>query len=368
MINWYYNFNYEEASMNVNLIKSPLFNNWFESIKIKKSIIICSPFLKKTALEKLINFYNLYNKDIACNIEVIIRGKLSDFFYGASDISALELLIKIPNLEINNVRRLTNLHMKAYLMDEKNLLIGSGNCTERGLFAQNYQGNVEIAIATDNPEVVDNFKEYYYDIISVSQSLNNFYDEIVKGYDDCIAEVPAKEDPKAIRDVESKESKTRFKFKKQDISITSDLIPQFSSFDHGAYDVLKILWEDGDSGMTFLELGKKLEGPGKEKGAYLKYGENHAKLAELLDFVVIDNSRARQVFLTKLGKSFYNSDIRKQEEYIKRQIIRMDVIRDILNQKSQKAFNIEEYLRQFLSKTTAHRRAPNVRTLLKKIK
>ena len=91
-----------------------------------------------------------------------------------------------------------------------------------------------------------------------------------------------------------------------------------------------LLHETKVFGLTFNELGENLEGVGKKVGAYKKYGENNAKLSELLDLTTISHERPRRVFLTRLGKSFQRSDDARKTNILKNQIFRMDIIRDII--------------------------------------
>lgn len=117
-------------------IESPIFSNWIEFNKPTKSFIISSPYFKRYAIDEIIKVYGLAK--LNCNIDtrILIRGRLEDFIQGSSDISALDSLIRLKNINIDNIMRLTNLHMKAYLVDDKKILIGSGNCTQSGLFAK----------------------------------------------------------------------------------------------------------------------------------------------------------------------------------------------------------------------------------------
>lgn len=376
-----------------NFIRSPLFENWFykaENIP-KESLIICSPYFKKSAFDQIFDYYSISNDKCEIDIKVLIRGQLNDFIQGSSDIATLELLNTIKKIE---VRRLTNLHMKAYLIDNKNLLIGSGNCTNNGLFANNYSCNVEGAIATDEKLAIKDFNNYYKEICLNSESLNTFYSEIVEQYTEYINKhkinkIISNSIDKSVREKErnfrysiksniskhSKKKKINIRIDKKNNTINeqykieSDIdpsdIPQFSQFSDGAFQVPSVLSNYTEKGLTFIELGKILLAKDKNKKncAYTKYGENHAKLAELLDLATITHERPRKIYLTKLGNLFLTLDEQSKVDLIKNQIFRMKIIKDIINKYSDVDFNINKYLLQHLSLSTAKRRLPNIKCL-----
>lgn len=354
-------------------VKSPIYNNWLKHNKPNESLLICSPFFKKSALEKITTCYGLNASVNHIEVDVLIRGKVEDFIKGSSDISALESLIQMKSIDIDRVRRLTNLHMKAYLIDGKRLLIGSGNFTQRGLFASMSSGNVEGAIATSDENAIKDFKLYFDDVSLSSQSLDSFYDEICEGYDryiDAYHNSIEKEISNLKVDSELK-SKYLFKVTKDSKTnivvknIVVEAIPQYSDFDDGCIGVVSVLTEKGNPGLTFVELGQALDKTAITKVAFLKYGENHAKLAELLDLVTITNTRPRKVYLTKLGTSFYNSSQLRRVEVLKAQIFRMDIIKDLIIKSSNPDFKLLNYLCLYLKRSTAERRSNNIRTLFR---
>ena len=352
-------------------VRSPFFDNWFSHFKPQKSILICSPYIKSYALDRVFNICNMFDTYDAFQVEVLMRGRLEDFIQGSSDIAALEYLIQLKNLDLDKVRRLTNLHMKAYLIDNSNLLIGSGNCTNRGLFTERDNANIEGAVSTDSKPIIEQFSEYYNEINKSSESLDTFYDKIVTEYDAHIDEYAPLISKEMSALMSQGESKAEYKFKKEgkkravvSLEITPDLIPQFSNFDDGTYKLIQILTNEGNRGLTFNELGEKLEGPGRSDVAYKKYGENHAKLGELLDLTTINNESPRKVFLTKLGESFFKSNDSRKTAILKSQIVRMDIIRDIFQNSQDKDFDLTSYLGSYLAETTAERRRPNVKRLI----
>lgn len=359
-------------------INSPFYGNWFKKNYPEESLVICSPFFKNSALEKLINLYQLAEQDRKINMKILLRGRLDDFLQGSSDISALESLIQLKNVDLDNVNRLTNLHMKAYMVDNKSLLIGSGNFTSRGLFVTSNNCNVEGGIASNDEKLIEDFSAYYSEIEKSGESLNTFYDRITEDYGEYIAKHASQIGNEVTTLISKGESEAKYKFKvikagnktptqyAKDISI--DLIPQFSNFEDGTYRTVELLVANGNKGVTFDELGIMLQGK-RSDAANKKYGENHAKLAELLDLVTITFDRPRKIFLTKLGEISSKRSLVEKQNILKQQIFRMPIIKDIIINHSQKEFSIINYLLNLnLAETTAIRRSSNIKTLFEYLK
>lgn len=160
-------------------IPSPTYD-WLMKHKPTKSFVLCSPFIKNSA------FKPLYD-DILKNcpdIKLLMRGEKFDFtFAESSDIEVLDTLIERTNFNIDNVRRLLNLHMKAYLIDDKYLLITSGNMTGNGMFLSRNHGNAEGGIATDDQETISKFKEYFQMLWERGELLDAFYEVVEEAHD-----------------------------------------------------------------------------------------------------------------------------------------------------------------------------------------
>ena len=250
-------------------VKSPLFDNWFDKEENlpKKSLLICSPYFKKRAFDKIFDTYQVGTNSCKISIEILIRAQLNDFIQGSSDIATLDLLARTNGIALAKVRRITNLHMKAYLIDNEKILIGSGNCTNKGLLNNKFSGNIEGGIATDDKEVISDFLEYYNSITGYAQPFDEFYQEIVDAYIEYSNKEPVNKKiftyiEKAVRD---KEKKHKYMFpelraneeftidknykeiylldeKEKNDSNLSDIkvtdIPQFSNFEHGAFNFM----------------------------------------------------------------------------------------------------------------------------------
>jgi hypothetical protein len=137
-------------------------------------------------------------------------------------------------------------------------------------------------------------------------------------------------------------------------------VPQFSSFGAATNRLPEIL-EFSPEGLSFAEIGYQLvKSPNDSAGT--KYGENHAKLAEMLDLVKIHN-RPSKVTSTKLGKYLLGFKPEEKVELLKRLLLRQFLIKKLIHDAGEG--NVE-YISEvrLLSKSTAARRGRNVRMLL----
>lgn len=359
-------------------IKSPFWDNWFVQGDVDRSLIICSPYFKKNALDKIIDQFDLDDDECILNIKILIRGQLDDFLKGSSDLTALDALLALPCVNVDNVRRVTNLHMKAYLRDDNDLLIGSGNCTAPGLSFGNRLGNVEGGIQTDDDEIISDFNEYFNEIFEASESLNDFYDSITEQYTE-EARAPFREPPTVNRD-RAAEINARFDFREPvnnvdildaALEMTVQDIPQFSNFDIVLNETLLYIKESSDNGhlLSFSELGQMLPGQNADNDtARKKYGENHAKTAELLGFVTIVPNRLRLLQITPLGETYLSATEDEKNRILTRQLTRSTIVRDIFGIYAVHGpFDITEYLERFMSHSTAVRRRPNVKAFFQKL-
>lgn len=150
------------------------------------------------------------------------------------------------------------------------------------------------------------------------------------------------------------------------LSITIKDIPQFSQINDASFKLVDILTDSGDFGVSFNQLGFYLTKPGKKQGAYKKYGENHAKFAELLDLVLITKKSPRKIYLTELGKLFYSLDSQSKNKVLVFQMLKLNIVRDIINHcSSDDSFSILDYLMQYVSESTAKRRLSNINVIFK---
>ena len=147
-------------------------------------------------------------------------------------------------------------------------------------------------------------------------------------------------------------------------------VPQFSSFDHGTIKLVNVLhWHAVNGGLGFAELGQLLLHLDRSDVALRKYGENHAKLGEMLGLVSISSTHPRIVCLAEQGARLRLADTAERATILGDAIastVIITALRDLL--RIQKGVRIQDYLEQNgLAKSTARRRAPNVRCLIRKL-
>lgn len=145
-------------------------------------------------------------------------------------------------------------------------------------------------------------------------------------------------------------------------AITKENIPQYSNLEDGFLEVPNILRES-ESILSFDLLGHYLtrNKPGYVQGsvANKKYGENHAKLAALLDLVVIDKAGVKaNVRLSQFG-IFYC----QLPDSMKRQLFLKLCLRIPILQKYASEKELYEKM-SVLSKKTSIRRGSNVKNMI----
>ena len=142
-------------------------------------------------------------------------------------------------------------------------------------------------------------------------------------------------------------------------------IPQFSSFNNGTIFLIKKLRMGGNYGPTFKEIGEQFLGQGKKKGAYVKYGENHAKLGQLYDLVYIKKDGVSRVYLSTLGKMLESLEINEQKKLLSKFSFKIPIIQQCVKYDILNPDEVMELLMKYLSESTALRRKSNVITILK---
>lgn len=147
--------------------------------------------------------------------------------------------------------------------------------------------------------------------------------------------------------------------------INSMNIPQFSSFYNGTILLIERLRMAGNYGPTFMDLGEQFLGAGKKKGAYVKYGENHAKLAQLYDLTYIYKKDISRVYLSTLGRMVESLDINEQKELLPKLSFKIPIIQKCVKDDIKDVDMVTRLLMEYLSETTALRRKSNVLTILK---
>lgn len=322
----------------VEFVESPLFSTWFEKHKPEKSLVICTPYIKQNALDKLIKLYGLEPLASDFDFKLVIRGATEEFTYNrSSDISVLDTFVGIDGYDVNQIRRIENLHMKAYLVDDKDLLITSGNLTNSGFFVNGGRGNFEGGIATDDTAAIERFKAYFKLIWDQSTLLPDFYDEIHDEYNEYIKNDYS--DRKTLKRIRKK--KYQFSRKQDGVisleDISFDDLPPVGDF---RYVNATIKFLIGQS-LGYMELGEKLraylnlipanEDLEKAKVNNNKFGEEKGKFLVYLGLATLDKSKRPYRFtLNKLGELYTEMMPVDRKKLIKDQILSKTSIQQIL--------------------------------------
>lgn len=152
--------------------------------------------------------------------------------------------------------------------------------------------------------------------------------------------------------------------------VAHDNIPQYSKIDDAFYKVAKILIDSGVEYMDFNTLGYYLEKNDdvdkKKPGALKKYGENHAKLAALMDLIYIGKEGIKsEVRVTELGRVIYTLGKVEQDDLLYKLCLRIPIIQN----KFIETTEIDTIERDFLilSEKTQKRRGSNVHNMVRSI-
>lgn len=149
--------------------------------------------------------------------------------------------------------------------------------------------------------------------------------------------------------------------KTRDIIKPEDVF-QFSKVEDATINFCEKVKALDNPGLTYLEVGKLLQNDGKDRkdGAYIKYGENHVKLAKELGLAF---ELCNTYYLSGIGYIYSELPEEKRQDFLTRLILRSTLIKR-LYQASQNG-NVE--LRQFLymlADSTYIRRRSNVKKIL----
>ncbi len=142
-------------------------------------------------------------------------------------------------------------------------------------------------------------------------------------------------------------------------------IPQFSEMSDAYLNTPNILGRSGID-MTYDELGTYLdEGKEKNEVARRKYGENHSKLAALLDLVVITApNNVFQASISVFGKAFNKRNEDEKKKLVARLLFRIPIMQKMLREALSSEVCIEDELIG-LSMQTRKRRKPNITSIVK---
>ena len=144
--------------------------------------------------------------------------------------------------------------------------------------------------------------------------------------------------------------------------ISPENIPQYSNIDDVAKAADRLY--ELDEFLTYKDLGIYLyPDDRKSDGANQKYGENHGKLAALMDIASVESQDGKagcdKAPFTRLFHSL-NEDAKR--EMMAKLAFRIPVIRNVLFDAQERTVAVSDYL-QMLSESTIKRRLPNIMTL-----
>lgn len=144
--------------------------------------------------------------------------------------------------------------------------------------------------------------------------------------------------------------------------IVSKDIFQFSDL-YNATDKLCVKMNEANNpGLKFEDIGKILLDDGKERksGAFVKYGENHAKTAEMLGLVF---ELYHTYYLSGIGYVYIALSSEDKKKFLTRLILRNKLIMRIYQAQMNGKVNMREFL-FMLAESTYTRRRPNVKAIL----
>lgn len=150
--------------------------------------------------------------------------------------------------------------------------------------------------------------------------------------------------------------------------VSKSNIPQFGEIVTSVYKVNEKLVK-AEKEMPFEEIGYYLQKEGEEKKrtitAQKKFGENHSKMAALMDLAVIGKKGNRStIYSSLLGNKFYKMEEKEKEDLKKRLLLRIPIIQNVFVHES--IGQIDEDM-NILSPATEKRRRSNVINVLKSI-
>lgn len=152
--------------------------------------------------------------------------------------------------------------------------------------------------------------------------------------------------------------------------VTVENIPQYSKFKDSNVNLVNILYNMKDKDVDFEEIGYYLErddrADKKSSLALKKYGENHTKLACLLDLVHISKSGIKsKLKLTKIGEVFYELSDEDKINIAIKLCLRIPIVQNRFVE-DKKIDTINRDLK-ILSKKTQERRRSNVHNMVRSI-
>ena len=142
---------------------------------------------------------------------------------------------------------------------------------------------------------------------------------------------------------------------------TGDVI-QFSNIKDATINFCEKVNEVNNPGLNFQEVGRLLQDDGIERkvGAYVKYGENHTKTAQILGLAF---ELCNTYYLSGVGYIFLELNEEDREKLLTRMILRSKLFTRMMQASSNGKVNMREFL-YMLSDSTYVRRRSNVKKMM----
>lgn len=146
------------------------------------------------------------------------------------------------------------------------------------------------------------------------------------------------------------------------VDITSKDVFQFSKFEDATINVCIKMQNLDNPGMNHLEVGKLLLNDMKERkdGAYVKYGENHAKTGTSLGLL---QELCRTYFLSCIGVIYTQLSDEQRECLLIRLILRNSFFSEVIRQMQDGRVSMRHFL-HMLSNSTYIRRRSNIKKII----
>ena len=138
---------------------------------------------------------------------------------------------------------------------------------------------------------------------------------------------------------------------------------QFSTLEAGTDNICRVLHDSGNPGVTFIQAGKLLLNDGKQRSdmAYIKYGENHLKTAELLGLLF---ELTRTYFVSCIGVVYLKLNDEDRRKLIVRLFLRNKFIVRLVKAAATANVDARQFL-YMLSDATYIRRKSNIKCILR---
>ena len=170
---------------NIRILKSPWKSDFIRLVEgARRSIHLASPYIKKDIAKLIVNHAN---PDVKINY--LNSFKLSNFYRGASDLEAIEIL------HDNNVtlKSYHQLHAKVFIFDETKSVVTSGNLTSGGLL-----NNYEYGLLIDDDVLSSKIADDYQAIFRDKELTGRITIDVINKASQILDSVPKEQNPRFL--------------------------------------------------------------------------------------------------------------------------------------------------------------------------